>query len=88
MTWNHAKVSNVPREGQRGLLRTETIPKTVTTVLAFFLGNHRLIEAVERGFAIGLGTLMPTMMVNLRVQCFRFLVVHDGAHSTLLVSKG
>lgn len=64
---NHPKVSDVPREAQSGLLRNKVIPKTVAAVLAFLLGNHRLIEAVERGLAIGLGALMPTMMVDLRV---------------------
>ena len=60
--------------------RGGTIPETVTTVLALVLGNgHRLLEAVEGGLGIGLRALMAGMMVDLRVQGFGLLVVHDAS---------
>jgi uncharacterized membrane protein (GlpM family) len=64
------------------------IPKAVATELAFILGDHRLIEAVERGLGVGLWTLMAYMLVYLRVYGLWFFVIHvnDAVWVLLAVS--
>lgn len=53
-------------------------PKTVATELAFILGDHRLVEAVEGGLAVGLWALMAYMTVYLRGYGLWLFVVHAG----------
>ena len=52
------------------------IPEAVATELAFILGDHRFVEAVERGLGVGLRALMAYMLIYLRVYGLWFFVIH------------